>query len=193
MAGVMYLGNQMVSPVIVQGGSQTPMFSPYRLENGVLSRITSFQGNEFDGIEEMSTYIDQNHNEVGAFAFSFYFWTISGNLVFKDLKEVPQGGFFHSFVFTNIQTASFPKVESVGVDSFNCAFEMCYNLKDIYFDSLKTTGFKSTFAFRLMLLDCYDVTIHFPSNLENVVSQLLDYPDFGGDDTVLAFDLDPTE
>lgn len=193
MAGRMYLGNQMVTPVIVQGGGQPSVFSPYIMENGVLSRITSFQGNEFDGIEEMATFQDPNDDTLGAFAFAFYLWTISGNLVFKDLIEVPQAGFYNSFVMTNIQTASFPKVESINENSFWSAFEMCENLTDIYFNSLKTTSFKSTNAFRNMLPDCYDVTIHFPSNLENAVSQLRGYPDFGGDDTILAFDLEPTE
>ena len=187
--GKLYLGTREITPIKTV---EKTVLSPYKVENGVLSRITSFQGNEFDGIEEIATFQDPNGDTLGALAWAFYLWTISGNLVFKDLIEIPEACFYNSFVMTSIQTASFPKVESINANSFWSAFEMCESLTDIYFNSLKTTSFKSTYALRYMLPDCYNVTIHFPSNLENVVSQLYGYPNFGGDDTVLAFDLPAT-
>lgn len=63
------------------------------------------------------------------------------------------------------------------------------SVTELRFPSLKTT---SIISIQYMLSNLNGCTVHFPSNLQTIISGLTGYPNFGGTNTVLAFDLPAT-
>ena len=91
-----------------------------------------------------------------------------------------------SITFTNLTTIT-------GNLACNYMFSRCTNLTSISFPALTSTSFGiRTNIFSNMLSQITGCTLHFPSNLSSVVSGLDGYPNFGGTNTVLAFDLPAT-
>lgn len=77
-------------------------------------------------------------------------------------------------------------------------FAGCSNLTTLSFPALTSTSFGASSAFNNMLNGVTGCTVHFPSNLDpqngsTVISSLTGYPNFGGTNTILAFDLPATE
>lgn len=78
------------------------------------------------------------------------------------------------------------------------AFSGCTALTSLSFPALTSTSFGTyNNQFTNMLSGCTGVTIHFPSNLDpaggsTVISSKTGYPNFGGSNTTLAFDLTAT-
>ncbi|MBR2239844.1 MAG: leucine-rich repeat protein [Bacilli bacterium] len=95
---------------------------------------------------------------------------------------------------TSLTTVSFPKVEEITCPlAFSYCFSNCSSLTDVYFNALTSNSFGSyTNQFSNMLSRCTGVTLHFPSGLQNTISSLSGYPNFGGTDTIVLFDLPAT-
>lgn len=80
-----------------------------------------------------------------------------------------------------------------GQNVCNGMFSGCTSLKSLSFQSLKTIeGLGWQRAFNNIISGCSDVTMHFPSNMESTVQSLRSYPNFGGTNTTLLFDLPAT-
>ena len=93
--------------------------------------------------------------------------------------------------FYKLTTLSFPKLSKLqGKIKFEYA-----GLTNLYFNSLKSDSFGSyTNVFNNMLQGVTGCTVHFPSNLEEKLSTWSDVTaGFGGTDTIILFDLEPTE
>ena len=81
----------------------------------------------------------------------------------------------------------------------NNMFQGCTSLTSLSFPALTSNSFDSTKnQFNNLIQGVTGCTIHFPSNLDPaggsvVISSLTGYPNFGGTNTVLAFDLPATE
>ena len=101
---------------------------------------------------------------------------------------------------TGLTTVTFDLLTTITANS--CCqnmFNGCTNLASIYFPALKSTSFGSRVNQISTLINRVSgCTIHFPSNLDpesgsTVISKMTGYPNFGGTNTVLAFDLPATE
>ena len=142
-------------------------------------------------------------NEYGVFESAFYecgnlsivdfplLETIRGGCTFKRAFESVHSGGSGYHEFTEI---SFPNLKYIiGYKCFLEAFKDCIELRDIYFnkvEKLYSDYSPSMNNFKNMLSGCTDVTIHFPANLNpSKVSVLDTYPDFGGTNTTILFDL----
>ena len=95
---------------------------------------------------------------------------------------------------SSLTTAKLDSLSSVSSLGMERAFGYCTSLTTLSFPALKSVG--ST-AFRNLISGVSGCTIHFPSNLDpqggsTVISSLTSYPNFGGTNTVLAFDLPAT-
>lgn len=115
--------------------------------------------------------------------------TISGNYALN-------GAFMQA---NRLKTVRFPKLETISGNSIFGLYTGCITASNvnIYFNGLKTTSVVSLTALD-KLFSSSGCTIHFPSNLDpqtgsTLISSLTGYPNFGGTNTVLAFDLPATE
>ena len=89
-------------------------------------------------------------------------------------------------VFDSLTTIS-------GSSACSQMFYNCTSLISISFPSLKSNSVTATNAFNTMLRGVIGCTLHFPSNLESTIQTLTGYPNFGGTNTSIVFDLSATE
>lgn len=107
-----------------------------------------------------------------------------------------------SFMFSgckNLTSVVFNSLSTItGSSCLAQMFSRCNNLTSLSFPALTSNSF-GTNVNQINNIISYvtDCTIHFPSNLDpqggsTVISSLTGYPDFGGTNTVLSFDLPAT-
>lgn len=99
---------------------------------------------------------------------------------------------------TALETFTFTSLDDISAagSPLGGFFRNCTALKNVYFPALKSTSFgnQGVYTFNNMVAGVTGCTIHFPSNLDpqggsTMISSLDQYPNFGGTNTVLAFDL----
>lgn len=118
---------------------------------------------------------------------------------FSNLERITgASGFNQCFVrctsLTSVNFDSLSLMNTTSWGAFQGCFENCTSLKTLSFPSLTSNSFGTkTDQFNNMLRYVTGCTIHFPSNLESVIQTLQTYPNFGGTDTILLFDLPATE
>lgn len=153
---------------------------------------TSLQSFNLDSLEDIG-----GHGKTGLNS-TFYGSGIK-EAVFPNLTTIRENGLNGTFAGSSISLCRFPKLEMLYTVKDNDDYEpffYCFyecNSVDIYFNALKTTSFEDRFVLSQMLEDANGCVLHFPSNLQSVVEGLFDYPDFGGSNTTILFDLEPTE
>lgn len=116
------------------------------------------------------------------------------NLEFQSLATVGQRSLYAILQSSTVETVKFQSLETIGNESLCYAFTYCSNLKDVYFYAIKSNSFAGyTNGFNSMLNGTTGVTLHFPINVSSVISALVSYPNFGGANTTILFDLPATE
>lgn len=118
------------------------------------------------------------------------------DIVFGGLEEVNgEMCLYYSFMSSSIRSIHLPKLTKIGSKSL-WGFGN-YNGIEIYFEAVKT----STFTTGNELYEICGGTgstisgkkLHFPSNLSSVIPNQSGYPNFGGTNTVILYDLPATE
>ena len=101
---------------------------------------------------------------------------------------------------TGLTTVTFDLLRTITANSAcQNMFNGCTNLASLYFPAITSTTFGSRVnQFNNLISGVSGCTIHFPSNLNpesgsTVISKMTGYPNFGGTNTALAFDLPATE
>ena len=137
----------------------------------------------------------------GNFAFSSICYGCT-NLIsvdFSSLAYIGSGNYLAGTLFLDCTSLQNVKFDSLAVidsyGAFQQAFQNDTSLTTLSFPSLSSRGNNSVFY--NMLSGVTGCTIHFPKNLDpqtgsTVISSLSTYPNFGGTNTVLAFDLPST-
>lgn len=168
MAGMMYLGNQKVTPVIVQGGGEEPTGCVFRIPDDVteISKNYLFQG-KFSGFP-YPLDVDLNNLEIvsGRNALSNAFNTGSGGNYFRAKHlRVLSGASCCSGAFQGLKQNDvdfdFSTIEEIsGANALEQAFTD-FPKKQINFSSLSVlTG---EYAFVTAFYDNNDLEIYFPS------------------------------
>lgn len=209
MAGSLYLGSQKVCPVIVGGGS------------GINAGLDVDQDGKLIS-QQTGSVVFSGFNDVGDYAFFTWFYgssitsvdlsnltAISGNqscynmfrncvsLTYADLSNLTTISGYRSCeeMFagcTSLTSADLNNLETIsGTNGCSGMFAGCTSLTSLSFPSLKTIS--DTYAFAGLIYGCSGVTIHFPSNMESTISDLSGYPNFGGTNTTILYDLPATE
>lgn len=134
----------------------------------------------------------------GSYAFNYAFAsTAIKENPFPELVSVltnGNGAFAMAFISCrNIENFSFDKLQTIlAPDVFSRAWQYCGNLKTLSFPALKAVSRESSFD--NMLSGCSGVTVHFPSNLQEVIGEwFVVINGFGGTNTTVLFDLPATE
>ena len=108
--------------------------------------------------------------------------TISGNSAMDSCFAYSS---LTSVVFSSLTTIS-------GTNALSRCFLACSSLTEISFPALQSFGTDTVNQFFKMLSSVRGCTLHFPSNMQSEVESRSGYPDFGGTNTVVLFDLPPT-
>ena len=114
-------------------------------------------------------------------------------LSLPELEDIRNLAFEGCFAYSLLlRTARFNKLNKIGFYSFFECFSSCQNV-DLYFNSIKSDTFVDDTGFVDMLSGATNCTIHVPSNTQSIIQGLDGYPDFGGTNTTILYDLPATE
>lgn len=130
-------------------------------------------------------------------------------LNFPKLTTILGNGYALSYICNScpkLETVRFPMLATIPTKSsssysnFSTAFSSCQALKDIYFNAVNSNTFTGgyTYVFNSMFNNSSGrtngCTVHFPSNMQSIISGLNGYPTFGGNASyiTIAFDLPAT-
>lgn len=94
---------------------------------------------------------------------------------------------------TALEEVKMDKAENVTITRNSAAIGGTFkntSITELKFPALKTT---SEINIQYMLSNLDGCTVHFPSNLQTTIASLDGYPNFGGTNTILLFDLPATE
>lgn len=90
---------------------------------------------------------------------------------------------------TSLKTITFNSLEEINAPgAFAYAFQNS-GIEHIYFPALTTFGPLATNPFGRMLDGRNGATLHFPAAIQSAVESLSNYPNFGGNNTIILFDL----
>lgn len=101
-----------------------------------------------------------------------------------------------AFRLCGLISVEFTKLSSItSEDALHYCFNGCTSLTSLSFPALTSNSFGTYLTqFRQMLYNVEGCTVHFPSNLQNVIEGLEEASDgFGGINTILSYDLAATE
>ncbi len=211
----------IINQVVIGGGADTRGWIPKTIDaNGNLvnsSAAPNFTGVKGLGVKNALGYCCyQNQTLTGSVSFpdlitidsetalQYAFRDCTGltSLSFPVLTSITGNSAMVSAFYgcTGLTSLSFPELTLItGSYTFQYAFRNCTGLTSLSFPALTSSSFGSNSnQFAGLIQAVNGCTIHFPSNLDpqtgsTVISSLSGYPNFGGTNTVLAFDLPATE
>lgn len=134
-----------------------------------------------------------------AFYYAFDGCTDLVSVSFPNLEVITSDGggvFYGAFnSCSSLEEITFPKLYTMRTTPFTSAFNYCTSLKSISFPSLCSIAFGSyTQPFYRMLTGVTGCTVHFPTNLQDIIGEWSDVTTgFGGTNTTVLFDLPRTE
>jgi hypothetical protein len=222
MTGSLYLGSQKVCPAISLGGPEPTEYFTFKFPDGAVFsdeiELPPFAGDDYiDTLAIDFNKIEQITGRLRAFIYdmnpkivikgienlktisnsgisqSFQRCTLKENhtnLYFSNLESVGNWGMCFSFILYNMESVHFPKLKNIGSYAFGYSF---YNNCHLYFDSVDSNTFQTGNEFGDMCSGRDGITLHLPSNLSSVIPTLSDYPNFGGTNTTILYDLPATE
>ena len=137
---------------------------------------------------------DENGNSTWANGFSgATFLEGYTDINFDSLESIgpyAMGGCFANRA--NITSIRFKKLKSFGADSFGYLIAGSNDI-DIYFNALDSSTAFVTNCFRDMCAAATNTKFHFPSNMSEIIPTVGGYPNFGGTNTTIFYDLEATE
>lgn len=210
--GVLQNGSTVIDMTGVTDIQSYVLYNAYRANTRisgaiVLSDLKKISGqsameNTFFGCTGI-TSVDMRSLEVGGTTSSFNsmvsaFYGCS-NLTSFNLESLVFSDASQTSLFrycTSLTTGRFDSLKVLGGGGLSGGFRDCTNLSSIYFPALKNVT-STINTFNNMLSNVSGCALHFPSNLDpqtgsTVLSSLPQYPNFGGTNTVLVFDLPAT-
>lgn len=113
------------------------------------------------------------------------------DIEFKELEEISMGALGVCFSGSNVTSIKFYKAYKIGNMAFYSIIGDCSDV-DIYFYAVNSSSF-DTNGFEYICDGATNTTLHFPSNVSSIVPTLDGYPDFGGTNTTILYDLPATE
>lgn len=187
MAGIMYLGNQKITPVIIQGGEPEPF--PVRTLECELNS---------------SGYVDGKYRYLGMYNqytdLPFYFDAsgIKAMEVYQGTNSISPW-FVNAFNGSSIKYIDFSQLSHLPTNGTISGRSGPFNYMiantdgvHIYFRALNSQTYFNPNIFLLLCSQATNAVLHFPSNMSSTIAGLNGYPNFGGTDTIIAFDLPAT-
>lgn len=136
------------------------------------------------------TTLSNSYGMMSAFALCRNLTSIN----FPSLTTVSGGSAMAScFQACGITTVNFPSLATIsGFNAMYSCFADC-PITDIYFSALQSFGTSTNMNQLSEIIGrVKGCTLHFPSNMQSEVERREGYPNFGGTNTVVLFDLPPT-
>ena len=129
-----------------------------------------------------------------SFSYAFYNCTSLTTVSLTSLASVEYRCFDYAFRgCTSLTSISFPALSAINSynsnSCFSSAFSGCSALTSVSFPAVTASSFATNYALSSLLSGTSGVTLHFPAGTESAVQVLIGYPNFGGTNTTVLFDL----
>ena len=152
--------------------------------------------NAFDGCASFTTFSAPKLHTAGRYSFNYAFkGTGLTSISFPALATFTDAYVFER-AFTNctsLTSVTFDALENFPNNNysyFSNAFSGCSSLASVSFPALTVAGLGSyNYHFSGMLAGCTGITLHFPAALQTRIASMTGYPNFGGTNTTVLFDL----
>ena len=163
-----------------------------------LNNVTSIGGHglesAFYGCTSLTSVDLSNVTSIGGYGLQYVFQGCTNltSAKLNNVTSISNYGLYSAFsLCTSLTSIGLDSVTIINGNGLECAFRNCTNLTSLSFPKLNSNSFGSyTNQFRLMLQGVTGCTVHFPSNLESVISSWSDVTNgFGGTNTTVLFDL----
>lgn len=121
-----------------------------------------------------------------------------GDINFENLEEIGWMCMYNSFGMSGVTSIRFKKLTTIGSEGLYALLQGINSDGStgvhVYFDAVNSTTFEDEDECLSGIFDgTSDCTLHFPSNVQEYVEELIGYPNFGGTNTTILYDLEPTE
>lgn len=155
------------------------------LNNGILTQKTPITGIvDLTGVTRIGSYALEN---------VFMDNQLTGVNV-SSITTIDEGGLVNAFNNNNIRSVVFSSLTYLASGALNYTFGSNWDLTSLSFPALTSDSFEDDTVFDEMLEVDNGVTVHFPSNLEEVIGDWDSVTNgFSGDNTTVLFDLPATE
>lgn len=152
--------------------------------------------NAFNDCSSFTTFSAPKLHTAGRYSFNYAFrGTGLTSISFPALATFTDGYVFER-AFTNctsLTSVTFDALENFPVNGysyFSNAFYGCSSLASVNFPALTVSGLGTyNGVFSNMLTGTSGVTLHFPDGLQTKIASMSGYPNFGGTNTTVLFDL----
>lgn len=178
------------------------------ISNNDSSKLVPIEVNE-EGViitptMDFTLSLPENATQIRRYPQLDYLYSGNTSLVAVDFHQITSIGQTMKLTFsecTKLASVDFSNLKRLHPSecTFNRTFQHCKSLKSLSFPSLVSSNFESLLGedvqdhFTNMLLNAYDCTVHFPSNLESVIGSTSDVEKgFGGQRITVLFDLPAT-
>lgn len=189
-----------LSPTWVLYDSQKQEYQPFILDFNKIETVSNdnaFYGNFQDLRCKIGLILSSIKEITGTYSFVNFcidtqFIDEYKDIWFDNLETISkQRCLAWSFVDCNITSIHFPKLVNLVDD---CLY-FCGRTNNIsmYFNSLKTSSFQTGNELNGVCKQNSGKILHFPSNLSGVIPNQSEYPNFGGTNTTILYDLPATE
>ena len=138
-------------------------------------------------------------NSAFSYAFSNMYNQNAIDITFDNLAYVGSSCFYYAFQYGFLNDVTFSKLSMLENNAFQRTFAYRNDgVVNIYFPALTEISFhnyhnsQSKNYFYQMLQSVQNCTLHFPSNLEDIISTFYGYPNFGGSNNTVLYDLPAT-
>lgn len=191
---------RFISPAYILYDTQKEEYHPFILDFNKIETVSNddaFYG-DFSNLDCKIGLILSPIKEITG-SYSFVNFCIDAQFIdeykdiwFDNLETISKPSCFAwSFADCDITSIHFPKLVNLVDD---CLY-FCGKTNNIsmYFDSLKTSSLQTGNELNGVCKQTSGKILHFPSNLSGVIPNQSDYPNFGGRNTTILYDLEPTE
>lgn len=210
--GALQNGSSIIDMTGVTNIKSYVLYNAYRGNTNISGAVVLSDLKKISGMSAMEaaffgctgiTSVDMRSLEVGGTTSSYNSMTSAfngcSNLTSFNLESLVFSDASQSSLFrycTSLTTGRFDSLKVLGGGGLTGCFRDCTNMSSVYFPALKNV-ITITNTFNNMLGNINGCTLHFPSNLDpqtgsTIISSLPQYPNFGGTNTVLVFDLPAT-
>lgn len=216
--GKLYLGTDEIAPVIYDKEEGASPGIPLVLDDGTLRKATSTSDNftfslpsSVTALGEYALYYATYNSSSGSAGLvavdlsnirsiaryslyaAFQYCANLTSVLFTNLESIT--GLYsmsNAFSGTAITSVTFSSLTNLDADRcMDQAFAGATRLANIYFPAITTSTFGTRYKnqFSRLVQNVTGCTLHFPDGTQSVVEALTNYPNFGGTNTTVLFDL----
>lgn len=198
-------GNFQITCNIIDKTGEEDVYIPLKLDFNNVEKITGYYwavnyfkiqkkniAVDFGKIKEIGDSSGDNNGTFGSAFRAVSFIQGYTDISFDNLETLGNYAFEATFQSSNITALRFKKLKNMSADAVGYMLFGCKDV-DVYFYAVDSSTNLSGGGFSDICYMAKNVTLHLPSNMSAIIPTITGYPNFGGTNTIILYDLPATE